>query len=388
MPDTRITRDKLWELLGDCRTDEANRINQQIDQRRFVGLEGEAAVGKSMVLTRVLASRYVDVRSHPGVVDLDGAWGIGRTAWLFFHAAAEAIAGPVALSHLEALDEGLMPSSSRRAGFTIHNLFGSEIADAVLHGSTLKDDRSLLTRAVDIFEDIVDVVLVIDHLEAPSRSPRHPVDIEQLLWQLRSVHQRNASMRICLCGRREAAEDARRESAAFYSDGIWLTITPPTKDVWEYVARAAWPTLDPEALRGRVEQILKLTHAQPASTIAVFAQDVGLTPLDAEQRAAEEFNTAATASLEHARSLHRLGAHLFYEIAQGQRPYSAVPGGKTEVTRALSALRAAGLLTSLGRGSWRLTEPLIGPALLGPWYDALDKAERYSFDEDPDPVAR
>ena len=388
MPDPKITPDELWEVLGDYRADEAKRINQQIDQRRFVGLEGEAGVGKSMVLRRVLASRYVEARSRPGVVDLDGAWGIGRTAWLFFHAAAEAIAGPVALSHLEALDEGLMPSSSRRAGFTIHKLLGSEIADAVLHGSTLKDDRSLLTQAVDVFEEIVDVVLVIDHLEAPSRSPRHPVDIEQLLWQLRSVHQRNGSMRICLCGRREAAEDARRESAAFYSDGIWLTITPPTKDVWQYVARAAWPTLELDTLRGRVEQILKLTHGQPASTIAVLTQDVDLTPLEAEHRAAEEFTGAAQASLEHARSLHRLGAHLFYEIAQGQRPYSAVPGGKTEVTRALSALRAAGLLVSHGRGRWRLTEPLIGPALLGPWHDALNKAQRDSFDEDPDLVAK
>ena len=43
---------------------------------------------------------------------------------------------------------------------------------------------------------------------------------------------------------------------------------------------------------------------------------------------------------------------------------------------------------SLGRGRWRLTEPLIGPALLGPWHDALDKAQRDSFVEDPDLVAR
>src|SRR2546421_438489 len=83
--------------------------------------------------------------------------------------AGEAIAGPVALSHLEALDEGLMPSPGRRAGFIIHNLLGAEIAEAVLHGSTVQDDRSLLTRAVDIFEGIADVLLFIDHLEAPSR---------------------------------------------------------------------------------------------------------------------------------------------------------------------------------------------------------------------------
>jgi hypothetical protein len=365
MPEA-VAREEIWQALRDYRAGEAARVAEQLAERRFVGLQGEAGVGKSMVLRRAVYTG----RAGVGFVDLDGAWGVGQTAWLFFHAAAEAVAGPVALSHLAALDEGLMPASSRRAGFALHNLLGSDIANEVLSGSTLPDDVALLGQAVEVFAELSDVLLVIDHLEAPGRSPRHPLDIEQLLWELRSVHQHNPSMRLCVCGRSQVIEQARGRTAAFYRDGIWLTIRVPAAEVWNYVGKTAWPTMDDVAIERRVAAILKLTDGQPASMIALIAQDVRLTPLDAEERAAEEFSGTAQAAIEHARSLHRLGAHLLLEVAQGQGPYAAVPGGGTDVTRALRALRKAGLLTKAGRGDWRLTEPLLGAALLAPWRDA------------------
>jgi hypothetical protein len=123
---------------------------------------------------------------------------------------------------------------------------------------------------------------------------------------------------------------------------------------------------------GRLEAILKVTHQQPASTVGMLAQDPRLSVLDAEQAAAREFERAADIALEQARSVHRLGAHLLLELAQRQGPYAAVPGGRTEVTRALRALRIAGLVTRHGRGDWRLTEPLLGAALVSPLYRELD----------------
>lgn len=390
MSDAYSVADRLWDALRCHRDAEVERIEQQIQARRLVGLEGEVGVGKSMLLSR-LQGRQNQAGTFPAVVNLDGAWGIGRTAWLFFYAAAAAISGP-AMSHLVALDESLMPSRSRSAGFTIHNLFGSEITDAVLHGSTLPDDDDLLTHAIEVYGALSDVLLIIDHLDAPKRSARHPVDVDQLLWQVRGVHQRTRGLRLCLCGRPDAARGAHGKDGAFYGDGIWITVSPPARDVWLRVAADAWPQLNRAAMVGRVEAILKVTHQQPASTVAMFAQDPRRSVLDAEQAAARAFERAADIALEQARSVHRLGAHLLLELAQRQGPYAAVPGGRTEVTRALRALRTAGLVTRHGRGDWRLTEPLLGAALVSPLYRELgaltedDELPEWASDQDGTPV--
>lgn len=368
MSDPYRLADRLWDVLRRSRDAEVERIEQQIQARRLVGLEGEVGVGKSMLLAR-LRGRQQQAGAFPAFVNLDDAWGIGRTAWLFFYAAAAAISGP-AMSHLVALDEPLMPSGSRSAGFTIHNLFGSEITDAILHGSTLPDDDELLTQAIEIFGKL-DVLLVIDHLDAPKRSARHPLDVHRLLWQVRGVHQRTRGLRLCLCGRPEAARAAHAKDGAFYGDGIWITVSPPALDVWLRVAADAWPQLNRAAMLSRLEAILKVTHQQPGSTVAMLAQDPRLSVLDAEQAAAREYERAADIALEQARSVHRLGAHLLLQLAQRQGPYAAVPGGRTEVTRALRALRTAGLVTRHGRGDWRLTEPLLGAALVSPLYREL-----------------
>jgi hypothetical protein len=391
MSDAYSVADRLWDALRRYRDAEVERIEQQIQARRLVGLEGEVGVGKSMLLSR-LQGRRNHVGAFPAVVNLDGAWGIGRTAWLFFYAAAAAISGP-AMSHLVALDESLMPSGSRSAGVMIHNLFGSEITDAVLHGSTLPDDDDLLTQAIEVYGALTDVLLIIDHLDAPKRSARHPLDVDQLLWQIRGVHQRNRGLRLCLCGRPDAARAAHGKDGAFYDDGIWITVSPPARDVWLRVAADAWPQLNRPAIVGRVEAILKVTDRQPASTVAMFAQDPRPSVLDAEQAAARAFERAADIALAQARSVHRLGAHLLLELAQRQGPYAAVPGGRTEVTRALRALRTAGLVTRHGRGDWRLTEPLLGAALVLPQHRELgaltedDELPEWEIDQLGTPVS-
>lgn len=364
-----ITHDELWQILDDYREHEAMRIGEQLSNRRFVGLRGDAGVGKTRLLRRVLVRRQMRNIGHVGAVDLDGAWGVGRTAWLFFHAAATALVGPMAMSHLVAgLDEGLMPARSRRARFDIFNLLADErLVDAVLNRTTLEDDETLLPQAINVFGQLEDTVLAIDHLEAPGLPPRHPVDLDHLLWQIRSVHQRNPTLRVCLCGRSEAADHVRSEDAAFYNDGIWLTITPPGADVWQHVARAAWRKPN----NRRLESILELTEGQPASTIALLARDTSISIADVIAQTTDAFATTADRTVQHARSLHRLGAHLLMVIARNERPYSAVPGGRAEVTRALAALRAAGLVSKRGRGEWRLTEPLVAIALARPELDLL-----------------
>jgi hypothetical protein len=348
---------------------EAEQIERQLQQRRFVGLVGDVGVGKSMLLGNVQTLWGLGSVSYPAVVDLDGAWGIGRTAWLFFHAAAISIAGP-SMSHLAALDEALMPSASRRAGFALHDRFGSEIAQRVLKDQTLPDEPEVLNESIRAFSELDGATLFIDHLEAPGRSRRHPVDVEQLLWQLRSVHQQNPSMRLCVCTRTDAAKLARGRQAPFYEDGIWLTVGPPDREIWEKVSADAWPDMDRATLRRRLGEVLAVTRGQPASTITTISQDVRLSSLEAEQRAAEEFALAAAAWIEHARSLHRLGVHVLVQIAKGEPPYAS--GGRTEITRALKALRNAGLVTNVARGEWQLTEPLIASALHNPAFrDAL-----------------
>lgn len=123
------------------------------------------------------------------------------------------------------------------------------------------------------------------------------------------------------------------------------------------------------------------------------AQDPRLSVLDAEQAAAREFERAADVALEQARSVHRLDVHVLLELAHRQGPYAAVPGGRTEVTRASRAPRTAGLVTRHRRGDWRLTEPLLGAALVSPLYrdlgalTAIDDLPEWDADRDGAPVA-
>jgi hypothetical protein len=362
MADPTLTRGELAERLRIARLPEAQDIARQLDRRRFVGLEGEAGVGKTVLLHWVSALLALDRRLRPAHVDLDGAWGIGRTAWLLGCAAGQALAGPAAWSQLRAgFDDVLLSSQGRRARFELHQLLGDKFADDVVRGETTDDDRARIDTAIAAFGHISDVALVIDHLEAPGLSVRHPLDVEQLLWQVRGVHQQTPSMHLCVCSRPHAAEAARADTAAFYEDGVWLSIGAPDRATWATVVTDAWGNTDVR----RLDEILQITRGQPANTLALVAQPHTLSVSEAATRVGEDLADAADRAAQHARSLHRLGVHLLVAIARRQRPYSAVPGGRAEVPRALAALRAAGLITKHGRGEWRLTDPLLARGLIG-----------------------
>jgi hypothetical protein len=66
-------------------------------------------------------------------------------------------------------------------------------------------------------------------------------------------------------------------------------------------------------------------------------------------------------ALEHARTLHRLGAQVLVEIAHGRKPYGQPGLGSRpqEINRALQRLHSAGLPTNHGHGAWSVTNPLL-----------------------------
>src|SRR5207302_10224363 len=71
------------------------------------------------------------------------------------------------------------------------------------------------------------VLLVFDHLEAPGLSFRHPLNVFDLLWSVRSASQQAVDLRVVLITRPPAVDLAAGPEAAFYGDGQWLKIGRP-----------------------------------------------------------------------------------------------------------------------------------------------------------------
>ena len=68
--------------------------------------------------------------------------------------------------------------------------------------------------------------------------------------------------------------------------------------------------------------------------------------------------------MQHARSVHRLGAHLLLAIVQGHGPYEATPEiAASEIAPAMTRLHLNGLVRRTGPREWASADPRVGWAL-------------------------
>jgi hypothetical protein len=208
-----------------------------------------------------------------------------------------------------------------------------------------------------------DTLLVIDHLEAPSLTPRHPLNVAQLLWRVRSVTQLQPRLRTLLVSRTPVVKLATAPTAAFYGDGQWLAVTSPSSEAFATATGRSQDLVKLVLSRtgGHVNSTLELLRALPAA-----ATDVE----EAIRRLATLHTDLSRRTVQHARTLHRLGGHILQVIAEGKRPYQETPDARSkEIGAAVSALHLAGIIRrqdALRQKNWAITDPRVawGLALL------------------------
>lgn len=347
--------------LSDARKGDAARLAEALVASRFVGVFGEAEVGKTSMLTRA----FLEARIQPVRIDLHTAASSAHVSWLIARGLARQVLLPVQRSLLSGAPD-IAPADARAGLIRLRNLIGSPLTDLAMAEVPTIDvpvDEALASLAA--VADLGDLSVWVDHVEAPALTSRHPVDPQRLLWGLRAIAQ-TRSMQVVVCTQGVAVRDVAGPHAAFHQDGTWVEVHRPTVSSWVAVAAA----LDLPVDVSIVAALHELLDGHPPSLLLALGEygEWGQheRPETIVSRLASRDDGHAGLAMQYARSLHRLGGEVLSNIAAGGRPYADRGLSRAQdVNKALLRLERAGLIYRPARQSWRLTNPLLAIRLRG-----------------------
>jgi hypothetical protein len=345
-------------LARELERERIRRLSEALERERFVGVTGEAEAGKSHLLAAVARERAGGPLT--ATLDLAKTYDESHAAWLLLRATAAALVGADTWRRVASAPAATGEDEAFLAVLRALGPLGEVAMQA-------QPDEELA------FGDVVaalarlareqPVRLVIDHLEAPTLAPRKPhIDPAAILWKVRAESQREPNLQVVVACRPEAVELAAGEHAAFYGDGLWWTAERVDISIWQPM---------PAERRGGVnlDAILELAEGHVSTTLALLADERCATAEGPRLVFGELIKASeplASRCLQHARSLHRVGALLLEAVANWLPPYAVVPTlDAKEAYRGLSVLAAAGLIRRPQRGEWAILNPLVGSALRG-----------------------
>jgi hypothetical protein len=343
--------------LGASRDGEARRIADAIRVQRVVGVLGEAEVGKTQTIRQALSTLGGDTRVI--YLDLDAAASDEHVGFLLAKQVARVVLAAADLSLLAA--GALVPTRIERSRLALAELLGIQGVEEALREWPSGHYGSVSgLQGIEALAQQGDLVLWIDHVEAPRLTPRHPVKADRLLWGIRELSQREDRVRVVVSAREGVANQITGPRAAFHQQGQWLSLDAPAPSTWREVAdRLEVPTRT-------AQELAALTDGHPQTMLLALAT-VRLADGGRRSRAEEVLGDLASQddglvarAFQHARSLHRLGGQVLLQVAHAQRPYGAAQRGSAtsqEISKVLARLRLAGLLRRADR--WALVNPLV-----------------------------
>jgi hypothetical protein len=346
--------------LAATRAVEAREIAAALRGHRVLGLLGEAEVGKTQTLHQALG------RSRRRVLYLDLAWAASEEhlGFLLARQITQALTSADQLSAMGSL--GPLPPSVEQARAKLAEILGGGLQEALRTWPSGRYPWAPALESLEALADQLEVLLWVDHLEAPRLTFRHPLKVGPLLWSLSELVERS-DVRLLVSGREAARADAVGPRAPFRERGRWLTMRAPAAESWRQVAEAV------DVERETATELAALTggHVRTmllALTVVAEAAAEGRRPAADEvlRGLAAQDDGLASRAIEHARSLHRLGGQVLTQAALGQRPYANAQRGATttqDLSKALKRLRLAGLLRHERR--WTVVNPLIAMRLRG-----------------------
>jgi len=377
---------RLKHALTDARRSDLARIDEGLRRFGVTGVHGEPEVGVSaLVEAAVHRANQRMIR-----LDLDGAASAAHVAWMLAHELARTVIHPRWLSLLAAPD--MAPTAARRELVSFAETVGQDVADLAI--APRPTDDVGVGKVLDAIEKVwgqaaAPPLLWIDHLQTPTLTPRHPVDVDALLWAVRDLHQRMA-LPIIVSGNSAVSEIAYRRTGAFFGDGVWVTIGRPGTDVWLEAADRANVFADRVEARSWVADMVAITHGHPSTMMLALAWRMeapgeARTSLELWQLMLGLDDGHTARAMQHARTLHRLGGQVFEQIAAGAGPYegAAGPNEQKERGRAVSRLHAAGLVMQPRKRVWEVTNPLVAARLRGKLPVTTREAFAYEAQEEP-----
>ncbi len=355
----------LHEALTAARRQEHATIDDALGRFGMTGVHGEPEVGVTTVIADAIRfGGYDSIR-----VDLEAATDQRSVAWSMAYGLARAVMGRSALGQMIARD--IAPTWARHAYVDFAKTVGPRIAAFVLDEgrSPVVDVAEVLRAIATVTEQRVDPpVLWIDHLQAPLVGARHQVDVNDLLWNVRDAHQA-LELPIIVSGSRASSSVAHGEKAAFHGDGTWVSLTRPDLGVWQRTAGSLGDSAPPPAW---VAQMVDITAGHPQSMLLALALSVEVpawarTPLELWQAMLSLDAGHIARAMQHARTLHRLGADILSAVAGGIGPYegATTKSGQMERQRAVRRLHVSGLITQPRPRIWEITNPLLAGRLRG-----------------------
>jgi hypothetical protein len=351
-----------WALqLG--RSEEIDRIAQARQRHRVLGVLGEAEVGKTETVRQAIGP------STPGraviELDLDGAASGRHVSFFLVRQIARAHLGAPAFSILKV--GVLVPASIEAQRIELGEILGVEgLEEAFRDWPSGTYPLGRAVAALERFAGMKKVVLWIDHLEAPGLTPRHPLDLDRLLWGFREMLQRVPRFSVVLSGRVAGEARAIGSEAAFHQQGQWLSLDNPGPAQWRSVAANL------SLSESSAGELATLTKGHPATMLLALLRMVkvkrasDLDPFELVRELAATDPGLAARSMQHARSLHRLGGQVLMQVANGEGPYAANQRGQSpaqEIRKVLGRLQLAGLIRH--DEGWSVVNPLLAAALRG-----------------------
>jgi hypothetical protein len=347
--------------LRSARNDEADRIAAAIESNQVVGVLGEAEVGKTETVSQALTG----LRDSSLLIriDMDGVASEAHLAFQLAKGVARAKLGEADLSLLSA--GAFVPMPVERVRIELTELLGIEgVEEALRRWPSGELPFSRAFESLDALVSEHSTIVWLDHLETPLLTPRHPVDLDRLLWGFRDLQQRRPDLRLVLTARAGAQRRVVGAKAAFHQQGMWFPFDNPRERVWRRVAE------EMGASGAVAEHLTEMTGGHPATMLLGLIQ-LRLEPrvrsgYDVLRELAARDDGLVARAVQHARSLHRLGSQILTQIACGERPYAeAQRGGAApqEIRKVLDRLRLAGLLRPGDR--WTLVNPLLEIRLRG-----------------------
>jgi hypothetical protein len=352
-----LPHDPARAALASVRSAEAREIRAAVELYQVLGIFGEAEVGKTQTIEQALAGGALRVLR----LDLRWAASEEHAGFLLAGEMARALVPGLELARLA--HGGRLPASVQQARTRLVQTLGGGLQEAMRRWPSGRYGWPEALKSLQLLSRSEDVLLWVDHLEAPGLSFRHPLKLGSLLFSLRELAGQGRSLRLLLSGREAARVEVDGGSRSPFSGvGARLSIGPPSADAWRKVAELL------QASGARAQELTALTDGHPR-TMLLALQAIAREGCPA---AAEELLSALAArdeglalrAMEHARSLHRLGGQALTQAALGQRPYAGAQRGTTttqDLSKALKRLRLAGLLRHEDR--WSVVNPLLAMRL-------------------------
>jgi hypothetical protein len=348
--------DPFGAALAAARSGEARRIRAAVAADRVLGVFGEAEVGKTQTIRQALAA------SGLRVLRLDLRWAASEEHVGFMLACGMASVLAPGLELPRLARGGALPAEVEEARSRLLEILGGGLQEALRRWPSGRFRLPAALESLDLLAQSQEVLLWVDHLEAPRLSFRHPLKVGPLLWSVGELVERSGGLRLLLSGREAARAEVDGPCAPFEGHGRQLSLQAPDAGTWREAAQILGVSA------GHAEDLARLTAGHPRTMLLALARIAGeeAPPVPEEvlrELAARDDGLEARA-MEHACSLHRLGGQVLTQAALGQRPYASTQRGTTttqDLSKALKRLRLAGLLRHGDR--WSVVNPLLAMRL-------------------------